>query len=90
MKEILLTFKTKKGVKAYHEIDAEGKKQSFMERKIAKAVARDSIISKDPLTVKVKVKVERLAVQVKLDEQIVTALAKKGAKKGTDYDIKIT
>ena len=89
MKEILLTFKTAKGESAYHEIDAEGKKQSFMERKIAKSVARDSIISKNPLTVRMKIKIERLAIQVKLDEQVVTALAKKGAKKDIDYTIKV-
>jgi len=90
MKEIVMIFKTKKGEKAYHEVVAMGKKQNFMERKITNAVASDSIISKNPLTVKIKIKTERLAVQVKLDEQIITALAKKGAKKSVDYDIMIS
>jgi len=89
MKEIVLTFKTPKGEKAYHEVDDEGKAQSYLERKIAKAVAKDSIISKDPLTVRIKIKVSRLAVQVKLDEQVVDALKKKGAVIGKDYDLQV-
>ena len=89
MKEIILTFKTKKGESAYHKVDAEGKTQSYMDRKIARAVARDNIISKDPLTVKIKIKVERLAIQVQLDEQIVEALKKKGAVQNKDYTMEI-
>lgn len=89
MKEIILKFKTPKGVKAYYEVDAEGKSRPYMERKISKAVATDSIISKKPLIVRIKIKVERLAIQAKLDEQIVTALEKKGAKKNKDYTMEV-
>lgn len=89
MKEIILTFKTKKGTKAYYEIEKEGKARPFMERKISKAIAKESIVCQDPLTVGLKIKVQRLALQIKLDEQIITALAKKGAKKGIDYNIEI-
>ena len=90
MREIILTFNTKKGEKAYHEVEADGKAQSYMDRKIGKAVARDKITSKKPLTVQIKVKVRRLAIATKLDEQIVLALKKKGAKKGIDYEMEVS
>jgi len=89
MKEIVLKFKTEKGEKAYHKVDAEGKAQSFLERQIAKKVARDILISKKPLIVKIKIKVKRLAVQVKLDEQVEIALKKFGAVKGIDYELEV-
>jgi len=89
MKEIVLFFKTEKGEKAYHQVDAEGKAQSFMDRKISRAVAKDSIVATNPLTVKIRIKVERLAIQIQLDEQIVTALKKYGAVRDTDYTMKV-
>ena len=89
MKNIVLKFKTEKGEKAYQKVEEDGKAQSYLDRKIGRAVAKESIISKNPLTIKIKVKVKRLAVKVKLDEQIVDGLKKYGAKVGVDYDIYI-
>jgi len=89
MKEIILKFKTVNGEEAYHLIDAEGKRQPFKERQVAKAVAKDKIISKNPLVVKVKIRVRRLAVAVELDKKIVEALRKAGAKENTDYDMEV-
>lgn len=89
MKEIILKFKTAKGVKAYHEVDAEGKSRPYMERKIAKAVAKETIISKKPLIVKLKIKVKRLAVQAELHKQVVLGLKKFGAEQNTDYEMEV-
>lgn len=89
MKEILLRFKTKKGEDAYWKIDAEGKAQPKMDRRIANAVAKELILQKDPLVVKIKIKIKRLAVQVKFHEQVEEALKKCGAKKERDYDLQV-
>lgn len=89
MKEIVLRFKTKKGEEVYHKIDAEGKKQSYMDRKISKAVAKDTILSKKPLIVKIKVKVKRLAIIIKLDQMVEDSFKKYGAKKNIDYDMEV-
>lgn len=89
MKAIILKFKTKKGEEAYHKVDAEGKKQPYMDRKISKSVAKDSILSKNPLVVKIKIKVKFLAVKIKLDHKVEEALQKFGAKKDIDYKLEV-
>lgn len=89
MKEILLKFLTQKGEKAYNLIEAEGKAQPKSDRLIAKSLARDSIIKKNPLVVKIKVKIKRLAIASKLNEQVVKALEKAGAKKDVDFTIEV-
>lgn len=89
MKEIILTFKTEKGEQAYKKVDEEGKKQSFMDRKISKAVASDKVVSKNPLIVNISIKVQRLAVHVELDKKVKEALEKFGAVEGVDYSMKV-
>ena len=89
MKEIMLTFLTEKGRKVYEVIDAEGKKQSWKDRKIAHAVADDEVVSQKPFVVRIKIKIGWLAVQVKLDEQTKIALERKGLKEGKDFTIKV-
>jgi len=90
MKEILLKFLTKRGEEAYAKVEAEGKAQSRLDRRIAKSVARDTVIQKSPLVVKIKIKIKRLAVQVQLDKQVVEALKKFGAKENKDFEIEVT
>jgi hypothetical protein len=87
MKEIIINCLTEKGAEAYRLIDAEGEKQSWKDKKIAKALAEDEILSLNPLVVKVRVKIEWLAVQVRLDEQTVLAMEKKGAVKDKDFNV---
>jgi len=87
---ILLRFKTKKGEDAYRKVEEEGKAQSYMDRKIGRAVARETVLSKKPLIIKIHVKVKRLAVRIKLDEQVTVGLAKHGAKLDTDYTMEVT
>jgi len=89
MKKIILEFKTKKGEKAYYKVEEEGKAQSYLDRKIGRAVARESILSKEPLTIELKIKVKRLAIKVGLDNQIIQGLKKHGAIKGVDYDMEV-
>jgi len=89
MKEILLNFLTEKGASAYRKITADGDKQSWKDKKIAKSVAEDEVVSENPLVVRIRVKINWLAVQVKLDEQTVMALEKKGAKKDKDFTIEV-
>lgn len=89
VKEIILRFKTPKGEKAYWLVEEEGKKQSYMDRKIGRAVAKDTVLSKHPLIVKIKVKVKRLAKKVCLDDKVVEGLAKHGAKKDVDYEMEV-
>ena len=89
MKEILLSFLTEKGASAYRKITAEGDKQSWKDKKISNAVATDEVVSKNPLVVRIRVKINWLAVQVKLDEQTVLALEKHGAKKDKDFTIEV-
>lgn len=85
MKLITLTFRTEKGEAAYRKVEAEGKKASFMEKQIVKKVCRDRVVSLKPLTVEIKVKIPRLAVQLDLEAQVEASLSKFGAKKDIDY-----
>lgn len=89
MKEIILRFLTKKGEEAFHKVEEEGKSQSYMDKKIGKAVAKEIILSKKPLIVNIKVKVKRLAVQVELDKQVIIGLEKYGAKQNIDYEMEV-
>jgi len=89
MKEILLTFKTKLGRTAYSKVESEGKTQSFMDRKIARSVAKDEVVRKNPLVVRIKIKIKRLAIQINLPEQVEKGLKKFGAEKDKDYSIEV-
>jgi len=89
MKAILLTFKTPKGTEAYARVDAAGKKQRWRDKKISKALAEDTIISQDPLIVRIKIKIPWLAVRINFDKQIIDALSKFGAVLDEDYKLEI-
>ena len=90
MKEILLTFKTKKGETAYKKSEEEGGKASRLEKRAVKCIFRDSITNKDPLTVLITIKSVRMAVQLDLTKQIEDGLAKFGAKKDRDYSMQVS
>lgn len=87
---ILMTFLTDKGCKAYYSVEAEGKKQSWKERQIANRVCEDRVINKDPLKVQIDVKIAWLAVQVDLPTQIEAGLEKFGAVKDKDYTMEVS
>lgn len=89
MKEIILIFKTTKGVKAYEQSETEGSTKSKMEMRIVRCLFKDSIINRDPLTIQIKIKSERMAIRIDLPKQIENGLSKFGAKKGVDYELKI-
>lgn len=89
MKKITLTFLTEKGIKAYEAVEEEGKRQSWKEKQISRKVCRDSVVCKDPLTVEIKVKIPRLAIQVDLPAQIKDGLNQKGAVIDKDYTMEI-
>ena len=89
MKEILVTFLTDAGKKAYEEIELEGRKQSWHDRKVSNAVAVDEVVSQKPFVVRIKIKIGWLAEQVKLDEQTRMALLKKGLVENKDFKIKV-
>jgi hypothetical protein len=90
MNKIIITFLTEKGRKAYNEIEEEGKKQSWKNRRISNSVASDEVISENPFRVRINIKIARLAVMVKLDEQTKIALEKKGLKEGKDFTMLVT
>jgi len=89
MNSIVLTFLTKKGEEAYRMVEKEGKKQSWRDRQIGKRVATDNVISKNPLIVKIDVKVDWLAVRVELDKQIALGLKNHGADIDKDYTMEV-
>ena len=89
MKEIVLIFKTEKGRKAYEESEAEGKKASAFEKRAVRCLFRDSVICKDPLTVQIRIKSERMTVQIDLPKQIEDGLSKFGAVKDKDYSMDV-
>jgi hypothetical protein len=89
MKLIVLKFLTKKGEEAYFKVESEGKKQSWKDKQIASHVAKDVVFSKSPLEVHVEVKIEWLAVQVQLDQQIIIGLKKHGAVIEKDYTLEV-
>jgi hypothetical protein len=89
MKNIQLTFLTKKGDDAYHQIKLKGKGQSWRDRRISNSVASDSVVQESPLIVRIDVKIEWLAVQVGLDVQTEAALSQYGAKKDIDYTMEV-
>jgi len=85
MKSITLTFLTPKGEEAYHMVGVAGVGAKFKERMVIKKVFNDHKISDDPLTIRIDIKIPRLAVQVNFDQAIEEALKSKGAIKGKDY-----
>lgn len=89
MKTITLKFLTEKGVQAYHSVEEAGKKESWKNRQISKKVCTDHVINKDPLTIEIRVKIPRLAVQIDLPEQIRIGLAGQGAVPNIDYTMDI-
>lgn len=90
MKRILMQFLTETGVQAYNAVEEEGKKQSWKDRKISQKVCTDKVISKDPLTIQIDVKIGWLAVQVELDKQIVQGLEKFGAVQDQDFTMEVS
>lgn len=90
MKRILLQFLTPKGVKAYHQVDEAGKKESRMNRRITKTVFRDRTISENPLIIETEVKSPRLALTIDLPGQIKKGLAKYGAEQDRDFTMEVT
>lgn len=89
MKKILIYFLTKKGREAYEAVEEAGKKESGINKRIMKRIARDSIISRDPLTVEINIKVPRLAIASEFDKQIIKGLEAQGAKLDKDFNLKV-
>lgn len=89
MKKIILKFLTRKGEEAYYKIEEEGKNQPWKDRKIAEKVCTDKVISKNPLIVETKIKIDWLAVQIQLDDKMIEGLQMFGAVKDIDYTMNI-
>ena len=89
MKEIDVFFLTKKGVEAYRAVDKAGEKETGLNKRIVKRIYRDSVISEDPLVVRVKIKIPRLAVAQELDKGIIKGLEAQGAKDGEDFRLEV-
>lgn len=89
MRKITLTFITETGEKAYEQIEIEGKKQKFRDRKISESVTKDYVIGRNPLIVEVRIKIQWLAKKIELNEQIIDALKKYDAFIDVDYTILI-
>lgn len=89
MKTITLSFLTKKGEEAYQKVDFEGKSRPWRERKIGDLIAKDKVLSRNPLIVRIDIKMEVLAVQIEIDKNIISGLAKYGAELNKDYTMKI-
>lgn len=89
MKEILIYFLTVKGCKAYASIDEAGQKESKINKKIVKRIYKDSVVSKDPLIVRILIKIPRLAVATEFDKQIIKGLEDKGAKNEKDFKLEV-
>ena len=89
MKLIVLKFLTKKGEDAYFQAEADGKKQSWKDKRIASHVAKDNVVCKKPLEVHIQIKMETLAILVELDKQTVIHLNKYGAVIEKDYTMEI-
>lgn len=89
MKDILIRFQTKKGENAYNKVREEGEAQPKMDKAIARRVCRETIISQNPMILKIKIKIPRLAIACDLPKQVETGLAKFGAKKDRDYTMEV-
>lgn len=89
MKKIVVRFLTEKGVSAYWQTEEAGKNETLQNKMIMRKIARDKVISKDPLVVEIDIKVPRLAIQSKMDELVVQGLEKCGAKKDKDFTIEV-
>ena len=89
MKEIDVFFLTRKGIEAYRAVEKAGEKETGINKRIVKRIYRDCIISQDPLIVRVKIKIPRLAVAQELDKGIIKGLEDKGAKNETDFRLEV-
>jgi len=90
MKKILLKFLTEKGRRAYYSVEKEGEAQNIAQKKAVQAVAKDTVISENPLIVRVKVsRVARIA-KVDIVNPIRKGLLKYGAEEGTDYTMEVS
>lgn len=85
MKEINITFLTNKGEEAYKSCDEAGKKLKRKDQAINNLVAKDFIISNDPLVIKIKIKISWLADLNNYDLLIIEGLGKFGAIRNIDY-----
>lgn len=89
MKDILVRFKTKKGEEAYRKVREHGQAQPKMDKAIAGRVCKETIIQENPMILKIKIKIPRLAFAIDLPGQVVAGLEKFGAKKDRDYTMEV-
>ena len=87
MKQIIVYFLTKKGEQAYEQVIAAGDKESWTNKQISRMVAKDEILSKEPLSVRIKIKIPWLADKINMDQCIIQGLEKQGCTKGKDFKI---
>ena len=89
MKEIDIFFLTKKGIEAYRAVEKAGEAETGLNKRIVKKIYRDSVLSEDPLVVRVKIKIPRLAIAQELDKGIIKGLEDKGAVVNKDFRLEI-
>jgi hypothetical protein len=89
MKEIDIFFLTQKGIDAYRAVEKAGEGEKGINKRIVRRIYRDSVVSEDPLVVRVKIKIQRLAIVTELDKQIIKGLEDKGAKNGKDFKLEV-
>jgi len=81
MKKITIKFITDKGINAYKKISSQ--KQTWKEKQILKTIFREIQISET--IIEIKIKIPRLAVQVKLDKKIEEGMSIERCKRDIDY-----
>jgi hypothetical protein len=89
MKEIKLYFLTLKGEAAYNQINEIGKKQSYWDRRIAKAFCKETRIQEKPLIVLLKFASPRVAEALQIQIKIYEQLEDQGAKQDIDYKMEV-
>ena len=85
--EYKIIFLTEKGIEAYNKI--KDVKESFRDKMIMKKTFKEEIVSKDPLTIIIFVKVPWLAVQIKLEDSIINQMKEKKCKRDIDYTLEV-
>ena len=89
MKEILLTFKTLRGRRAYKSVCDEGKRESWKNKLIMTRFQSELIISENPLVVMICFKLPKVALTMEMDKKVVESLKKYDAIQNEDYDLEV-
>lgn len=89
MREIIIRFLTKKGEEAYKKVSGVGGDEKRIHKKIVNRVFKEQIIKKNPLEIKIILKIPWLAEKTNLLGSIQSSLKKYSAQKNKDYKLEV-